>query len=481
MPKKLSGGVRFILGFVTFLLCILLFLTTISTILVADAVTIVTSQDNMKKIISQILFKEVSRPPLHSIGSGDAASSHGVTVKPMAAPAIRLDDAASEEETTNALVTWIYESLSEEYGEEMNLTLETVQQFVDESTLKDFIAEKGASLITDYYTGENTTAITEEEIQEQLEMNKDLIKETFDYEITEEKIQEITTKVVENDYIAQIQEEGIVNVVMGAVGGNTSDPDDPSSAPANIFVDLLETSRQVLNKQTVWMCIGICAVLLALILVTNIKQIWVGLNKAGITVLIAGALFLVPTMIIWNQPANWLDGPATLRMAGNLAREIMIMTAPVCIIATAVGAVLLITGIVTYIVVRAKFRKVWKAMKNPAPAAKPVSAVKYTPAAQLAPTAVAPVAEPVVAAAQTPAAEEVPVEETPAEEVPVEETCVEEAPVEEAPAEEAPAEEATAVETCVEEAPAEETPVEEAPVEETPVEEPVAEAAPVAE
>jgi sulfate ABC transporter permease subunit len=101
----------------------------------------------------------------------------------------------------------------------MNLTLETVQQFVDESTLKDFIAEKGASLITDYYTGENTTAITEEEIQEQLEMNKDLIKETFDYEITEEKIQEITTKVVENDYIAQIQEEGIVNVVMGTIIG----------------------------------------------------------------------------------------------------------------------------------------------------------------------------------------------------------------------------------------------------------------------
>ena len=270
---------------------------------------------------------------------------------------------------------------------------------------------------------------------------------------------------MENDYIAQIQEEGIVNVVMGAVGGNTSDPDDPSSAPANIFVDLLETSRQILNKQTVWMCIGICAVLLALILVTNIKQIWVGLNKAGITVLIAGALFLVPTMIIWNQPANWLDGPATLRMAGNLAREVMIMTAPVCIIATAVGAVLLISGIVTYIVVRAKFRKVWKAMKNPAPAAKPVSAVKYTPAAQLAPTAVAPVAEPVVAAAQTPA-----------EEVPVEETCVEEAPVEEAPVEEAPVEE-----TPVEEAPIEEAPVEEAPVEEAPVEEPVAEEAPVAE
>ena len=463
MPKKLSGGVRFILGFVTFLLCILLFVTTISTILVADAVTIVTSQDNMKKIISQILFKEVSRPPLHSIGSGDAAGSHGVTVKPMAAPAIRLDDAASEEETTNALVTWIYESLSEEYGEEMNLTLETVQQFVDESTLKDFIAEKGASLITDYYTGENTTAITEEEIQEQLEMNKDLIKETFDYEITEEKIQEITTKVVENDYIAQIQEEGIVNVVMGAVGGTTDNADPNSVSPGTILMDAMELSRQILSVNTVWMCIGICAVLLALILVTNIKQIWVGLNKAGITVLIAGALFLVPTMIIWNQPANWLDGPATLRMAGNLAREIMIMTAPACIIATAVGAVLLISGIVTYIVVRAKFRKVWKAMKNPAP----VAAAPATAAVTLAPETIAilaeePVAEAIVA--EEPPVEEAPVEEVPVEEVPVEETPVEEAPVEEAPVEEAP----------VEEAPVEEAPVEEAPVEEAPVEEPVA-------
>ena len=49
MPKKLSGGVRFILGFVTFLLCILLFFSTIATIVVSDAVTIVTSQDNMKR------------------------------------------------------------------------------------------------------------------------------------------------------------------------------------------------------------------------------------------------------------------------------------------------------------------------------------------------------------------------------------------------------------------------------------------------
>ena len=470
MPKKLSGGVRFILGFVTFLLCILLFFSTIATIVVSDAVTIVTSQDNMKKIISQILFKEVSRPPLHSIGSGNAAGSHGVTVKPMAAPAIRLDDATSEEDTTAALITWIYESLSEEYGEEMNLTLETVQQFVEESTLKDFIAEKGASLITDYYTGENTTAISEEEIKEQLEMNKDLIKETFDYEISEEEIEEITTKVVENDYIAQIQEEGIVNVVMGAVsGGDASDPNAPGSAPTNILVDILETSRQLLSMKTVWMSIGICAVLLALILVTNIKQIWVGLNKAGITILIAGALFLVPTMIIWNQPADWLTGSATLRMAGNLAREIMIMTAPACIIATAVGAVLLITGIVTYIVVRAKFRKVWKAMKNPAPVAAAPAAAAIT----LAPETIAILAEEPVAEALV--AEEPPVEETPAEEAPAEEAPAEEAPVEEAPAEEAPAEEAPAEEAPVEEAPAEEAPVEEAPAEEAPEAEPAAE------
>lgn len=441
MPKKLSGGVRFLLGFVTFLLCICLFSTTIATIVVSDAVTIVTSQDNMKKIISHILFNGISRPPLRSIGSGDAAGSHGATIKPMAAPAIRLEDAASEEETTNALVSWLYDSLSEDYGEQMNLTLEAVQDFVDNSTLKDFIADKGASLITDYYTGENTTTITGEEIQEQLELNRDLIKETFDYEFTNEEIQEITTKVVENNYIAKIQEEGIVNVVMGAVGsGNASDPNDPSSAPANLFAQLLETSRQMLSVKTVWMCIGTCAVLLALILVTNIKQIWVGLNKAGITVLLAGALFLVPTMIIWNQPANWLAGSATLRMAGNLVREIMIMTAPACIIATAVGAVLLITGIVTYIVVRANFRKVWKATNNSAPVAQPVpvaGAVTATLSEEL--IAEEPVAE-------TTPVEEVPAEETPAEEVPAEEAPVEEVPAEEAPAEEAPVEEVTEAE-----------------------------------
>ena len=254
--------------------------------------------------------------------------------------------------------------------------------------------------------------------------------------------------MVENDYIAQIQEEGIVNVVMGAVGGTTDNADPNSVSPGTILMDALELSRQILSVNTVWMFIGACAILLALILVTNIKQIWVGLNKVGITILVAGALFLLPTILIWNQPADWLQGPATMQMAGKLVREIIIMTAPVCIIATAIGVVLLVTGIVTYCTVRAKYRKTMKAMS--APVAQPV----------------APVASPTI--------DEIlsnlePVEETPVEETPIEEAPIEEAPVEETPVEEAPVEEAP-----VEEAPVEEAHVEEAPVEEAPVEEPVA-------
>ena len=445
MPKKLSGGVRFLLGFITFLLCIALFVATIVTIVVADTVSIVTSQENVKKIISQVLFNEVSRPMPIGIGSGNAPGSHRVTVKPMAAPAVRLEE-ASDAQTTEALVTWIFESLSEEYGEEMNLTLETVQQFVEESTLKDFIADKGASLVSDYFNGENTTTITEEEIKQQLELNKELIKETFDYEISDEVVSEITNKVVESDYIAQIQEEGIVNVVANAVGGATNNDDPNSVSPGTIIVNALETVRQVFSKNTVLLCIGACLVLLALILVTNLKQIWVGLNKAGITVMVAGALFLVPTIIIGVSSTDWMDSLGSMRVAGVLAREIMLMTAPICFIATIAGLVLLVSGIVTYCIVRSKYRKAQMAMNSPV--------AQLTPVVPVAPTieeilrSVEPIAEEVPA--EEPAAEEI-VEEAPIEEAPVEEAPVEEAPVEEAPVEEAPAEEPAAEEAPVEE------------------------------
>ena len=330
-------------------------------------------------------------------------------------------------QSTEALVAWIYDSLVEEYGDEMNLTLETVQEFVEESTLKDFIADKSASLVSDYFNGENTTTITVEEIQEQLELNKELIKETFDYEISDEVIKEITDTVVENDYIAQIQDEGIVNVIMDAVGGTTNDDDPNSVSPGTVIMETMETIRQVLSKNTVMICIGACLVLLALILVTNLKQIWVGLNKAGITVLVAGALFLIPTIIVGTASDDWMNGLGAMRVAGALTKEIMLMTAPVCIIATSVGLALLISGIVTYCIVRSKYRKALRAME--APVAQPSPVVPVAPTIEEILRSVEPITE----------------------EAPAEEAAVEEAPAEEPVAEEDPAEEPVAEEVSAEE------------------------------
>ena len=360
MPKTLSAGVRFLLGLISFLLCILLFVSAIATILISDSLVVLTSQDNLKKLITMVLSRDLPRPMPRSFSAeGGAPGAYPIVIKKMALPNLRLEEA--DEQTGDALVLWVYEALSEQYGDEMNVTLETVQDFVEQSSLKDFVAEKGASLISDFYTGENTTTLTDDEIRNQLEENADLIEEVFGVEVTTEAITEITATITENDYLAQIQEEGIVNVVMGSTASkpdssNPGDPQDPANpeSTGNSLQEALDLFRQIASMQTLLICIGICLLLIALLFVTNMKQVWVAMKDTGITLLLAGLFFLIPTVLIWTLPTSWMTELGELRVVGVLAREILIMTSPICIGVAGLAVLLIVSGIITKCVIRKK-------------------------------------------------------------------------------------------------------------------------------
>ena len=403
MLKTTHSGVRFILGLISFLLCILLFVSTVATILISDILVVLTSQDNLKKLFSQVLSADLPRPLPRGIASdGSVPCAYPVVVKKMASPGLRLEETHAQ--AGDALVVWIYETLSKQYGEEMDLSLETVQDFVERSTLKEFVAEKGASLISDFYTGENTTTLTEAEIQSQLEQNADLIQEVFGYEVTSEAIAEITNTITENDYLTQIWEEGIVNVVLGSAGnkpgnstsGGTSGSHTDSESSGTSMQELLDLFRKVASLKTLLICIGICLLLIGLLLVINRKRIWAAMNSAGITLLLAGLLFLVPTVLVWTLPTTWTNSLGDLRIVGILTREILIMTSGVCIGVFALGVVLLAGGIVTKYLI-------WKkaAVARIAIEPEPAAVEEDTVPAQIIPTE-APASEEVPAAEDAP-------------------------------------------------------------------------------
>lgn len=388
---KIIGKIS--LHILSVLLCILLFVSTLATMLVAD-VKVATNKNNLQKVLSATLSA-----PTWRLGPITAATGDGV-------------DLTSGGSLSDQIVEYAYEAMG---GDELPFTLEDVKAFVEESTVKDFIAEKSASIISDIYTGENTTDITAEDIQKLLTENKDLIKEHFDLELSEEDIQSMTQAIDEMPVMQQMREVGVAAMITGSgVAPDDEGADmDVTTGTANPVAQLLDTLRTFTSTPVLLGCIGVCAVLVGLLFLCAWKKPYGAMFYSGATFSLAGLIFLVPTLIAWLAADTWLSLFSGIPMVGPISRMILMLTGGVCGCVFALGAGLIAGGIVLKIFLRKKR------------AAKAAAAE----------------------AAEAPA-EEVTAEEPFAEEVTLEEPSAEEAPVEE-PTAEGPAAEETATEEPV--------------------------------
>lgn len=359
--KRLSPGVRFLLGFITFLLCVALFVTTVAGIVVSNVVQILSSQENLENLLRQVLFVDMQHPvSTRNAPLGNAPALRQLPVKTLAPADIRF----SEQQTATSMVEWIYEALAEDFGDELQVDLETVKEFVEQSTLDDFLVEKGAALINDVYTGESTVTLGADEIKTKIEENAALIEEYFGVPVDMQVVQDVTTIIEENEYVERIEEEGIVNIILNpqgsSSGGADSDTDgmeNPDSIDTQQIQNILDTGRMVLSFTTVLICAVAVLLLIGLILLTNMKQIWVGLNKIGITLMLAALPFIALTVAVWVMPAGWaaLFGlPAITEIAVTTIVNINYI---ICFGVFAFGLALLIAGIVTYCIVRSKRKK----------------------------------------------------------------------------------------------------------------------------
>ena len=352
--KRLSPGVRFLLGFVTFLLCVVLFVTTIAGILVSNVVQILSSQDNLENLLRQVMFVDLKHPvPTRTAPGGNAPAQRQMPVKTLAPTDIRL----AEQETAASMVEWIYEALAEDFGDELQVSLETVKDFVERSTLDDFLVEKGAGLLNDVYTGESTVTLSAEEIKAKIEENAALIEEVFGVPVDMQVVNDVTAVIEENEYVARIEEEGIVNIILNPEGNTSEGMENPNSADTEQIQQGIETVRTILSVSTLLIIGGACLLLIALILLVNLKQIWAGMNAAGITLMLAALPSVVLTIVVWTVPAGWSAQFGLLNIVETLIREIVTINSVICISVFSVGLALLIGGIVTKCLVRSKYKK----------------------------------------------------------------------------------------------------------------------------
>ena len=268
--KRLSLGARIGLSVASAVLGFILFVAILATTLIID-IRVGTSENTINEVVHALL----SSPEHVRVKAPVAAGQGGLRIAPRPGRTYQMvrreepDDVA--EDLTTQLIGMLYEELGNQIGEEMPVSLEEFTSLINESTAKDYIADKTAGLITDYFNDEITTTFKAEEILALIEENKELIETIVGEPLPEDVAQQVANVFVENTIVQKVEAEGLKGFMemMSEMEGENG-----NSGPN--WLDILDTVvtalRTVSTTNNLVLCIGICVVLMAAIFFINIRQ-----------------------------------------------------------------------------------------------------------------------------------------------------------------------------------------------------------------
>ncbi len=348
---------KILLGILTFILCIALMVSTIVTIVMADA-HILTDKDNINTLITEFLKPSASPKQTLGMSMGADTVSAGMDFSHASSAEI------SAVGNSGFMVDLIFDMIRQEAGDELPFTKEQVENFVEESTLGDFLAEKGAGLVSDLLTGEKTTTITADEIKQQLEQNAQLIEDTFQISLDEEVISALTAGIEETGVLEQINEGGLESILSGDPGNADQSPDAEGvttneektpitleavlSGKVNVsslsLPQLLELFRSVTSGAVLLSCIGVCVVLIGLIFLTRWKKYYLAMIFTGITLFITGLICMIPALVVWGAPELVMELLGEMAVGMTLINKVVDMTCPVAIGVTVFGFAVIVAG-----------------------------------------------------------------------------------------------------------------------------------------
>lgn len=386
--KRLPVGVRILLGFISFLLCIALFACSVVTILVAD-LALLTSKGGIKDLIMDVLFttSAPARPGFAPAGLVPGRVPIRLTTPEEDAlggfdfGSIDFSGIVAGEGADQAIVDTLYGILEEQFEGELPVSKEDVTDFVEKSTLPEFFSDKIAGIVTDVISGEATTTITKEEVMDLLEENKGLIEDTFQVEIPEEVIESVGTLVEESKLSETIQDSvsQMVGLEPAPKPGDDAEQDSPSGngsstatkpnkpiiRPSDMEVlenvisgnvsemgiaEILAMVRVITSPVVVFGCVAVCLLISALLFLTKWGRPNAALRSSGVVYFIVGLLFLLPTAVAQFAPSLF----AQLGVAGVAIRKVLLLAGNISISVTAFGLVLIIAGAIVGSVMKKK-------------------------------------------------------------------------------------------------------------------------------
>lgn len=330
--KKLSFGARFGLWFLSFLLGFALFIAALATSFIADA-RILTSADTLEKVISQIVsfsFREdltaVPQDPynIQPLSYDAGLPIDGTTV-------------SSDSDLGQAILDSLYDALQEDMGTSLPISKGEMGYLIEQSTVKDYLTEKTAGMVSDFIRGDITTTIEPEDIRQLLEENADLISNALGQPLPDEYTEKIVDWIADSEVINDLNTKGIQELIP-----IPSEEPAPSQGLANTlyYMDsVMGTVRSAISLPALLGSLAVCLVLMALIVLCNWGRWGIGLRRCGYPLLFA-ALPLIPCLITHATAAPFDD------TVFQLVWSLMSSFTPVYALILGIGIVFVVSGIV---------------------------------------------------------------------------------------------------------------------------------------
>ena len=286
-PLLLRLPMRILSWVISILLVISLFVTVILT-----DVQVLTSSGNLSDILTRALSS--AGQEAKSTQPSTQANPYAVrlsTAAPSAAPA-----------GSSSIMDYISGFLGDTLGEEVDPA--QIQQFLEESTVMDYLGEKISAITNAVVTGSDEALITTEELMDLLDENQSLIEETFDVEITDEMKAEIETEITR-----VVEEEDLNGTIRTAVDDVMEQPVTIPGLGEITVSQILEKFHELSQPKYLGFAAALTVILIVALLLLNYYNLSLGVRRVGRACLTSGTPFALISLLV--------------HFGGNLAQQYM--------------------------------------------------------------------------------------------------------------------------------------------------------------
>lgn len=341
--KPRSVPVKILMGFIAFILCIVMFVVSLTGVAILN-LRVIVSKGGITQVITQLIAGTPATSTTRPVLAGGADQIVAGT--------------GSSGDMSGMLVDWAYEMIQDQFGEELEITKDQVQNFVENSTVKDFVADKAAGLVEDFYSGNYETTITKDEVVQLMKENAPLLEEQFGLVITEEEISIVEDALEESGMLEPIQENGLMGFIEQQTMGTAPDGDTIVGEDNSMMEgmqaakEIIQIVRTATSFETVAILGAIFLVLLVLLFLVTGFSFPATLADTGVVLTLVGLIFSAPATLCLTQPgllAAMLDP-----MVAGIVSSIILASAWVNYTVLGIGVALIVAAIVIKIVLCAR-------------------------------------------------------------------------------------------------------------------------------